>query len=104
MDNSDSSNITITFLELAHAVEQCCDWILANIEVARPNEQELRAEGSPAKGRPIALFMESDVSLFIYLAALLTLNVPVRDLQLHISDKENTRLIVCFSVSSCLFG
>jgi hypothetical protein len=95
--NSDSSSIT--FLELAHAVEQCCDWILANIETACPDE--LRADGSPAKGRPTALFMESDVSLFIYLAALLTLNVPVK--HIHPRGKEKTVLMLCFSVYSCQF-
>jgi acyl-CoA synthetase (AMP-forming)/AMP-acid ligase II len=74
--NADLESTSITFLELAHAVERCCDWILTNVHGTSPAEQS--ADGSLEKSRPIALFMESDVCLFIYLAALLTLNIPVR--------------------------
>lgn len=66
---------SITFFDIARAVENCCDWILSNVKNAHP--AELVADGSIRKSSPIALFLESDVGLFTYLAALLTLNIPV---------------------------
>ena len=65
----------VSFLELAQAVERCCQWILSNIDGARP--AVLTKSGSVQKGPPVALFLESDLTLFIYLVALLTLNIPV---------------------------
>lgn len=66
---------SITFSDLAHAVENCCNWILSNVKDVYP--AYLGEDGSIWKSSPVALFLESDVGLFIYLAALLTLNIPV---------------------------
>lgn len=68
----------VTFSELAQAVERCCAWILASV----PNihAAEVGKDGVIRKSRPLALFMESDLWLFIYLVASLTLNIPVRSL------------------------
>ena len=68
--------INVTFLEFSQAVERCCAWILSNIRGTYP--AKLAKNGSIQKSQPVALYLESDLSLFIYLAALLTLNVPVR--------------------------
>lgn len=68
--------VHLTFQELKEAVDRCCQWILENIAEARV--AEACDDGSVQKSRPIALFMESDVNLFVYIAALLTLNIPVR--------------------------
>ena len=65
----------ITFRQLAQAVESCCSWILANVEDA--HSAVLREGGIVHKAPPVALFLESDVSLFIYIAALLAVNIPV---------------------------
>ena len=61
----------MTFVQLAQAVER---WILANVETSAA---EYTSHGSIRKAQPISLVLESDLSLFIYLAALLTLNIPV---------------------------
>lgn len=66
---------SITFFDLAHAVENCCNWILSNVKNVHP--AYMGEDGSIRKSSPVALFLESDVGLFIYLAALLTLNIPV---------------------------
>lgn len=65
----------VTFAELARAVEGCCAWILANVPGA--HAAEVDEDGSIRKSRPLALFMESDLGLFIHLVASLTLNIPV---------------------------
>jgi hypothetical protein len=67
---------SITFWELAKAIDQCCEWILQNV----PNvaEAQLASDGTVQKCQPIALFMESDVYLFVYVVSLLTLNIPVK--------------------------
>jgi len=67
--------VKVTFLELAQAVERCCHWVLSNISRVHP--AKLSEDGSVQKGPPLALFLESDLTLFIYLVALLTLNIPV---------------------------
>ena len=66
----------ITYSQLARAVERCCDWILSN--APGTFEARLAPDGSIYKSAPVALFMESDVGLFIYMLSLLTLNIPVR--------------------------
>lgn len=71
--------IPITYHQLASAVEDCSSWLLNTIPDA--HAAELKAgPGGPTvkKALPIALFLESDVGLFIYIIALLTLNIPVR--------------------------
>ena len=65
----------ITYSQLAQAVERCCEWILRNVPGA--SEARLGLDGSISKSAPIALFMESDVGLFIYMLGLITLNIPV---------------------------
>ena len=65
----------ITYSQLARAVERCCDWILLNVPAV--SEARLNLDGSVSKSAPVALFMESDVGLFIYMLSLLTLNIPV---------------------------
>ena len=65
----------LTYNQLARAVERCCDWILSNVPGSF--EARLNSDGSISKSAPIALFMESDVGLFIYMLSLLTLNIPV---------------------------
>ena len=68
----------VTFSELAQAIERCCAWILTNVPGI--HAAEVDEIGSIRKSRALALFMESDVCLFIYLMASLTLNIPVRTL------------------------
>lgn len=65
----------VTFWQLAQAVEKCCSQIITQGDGARIGE--LRADGSLSKCRPIALFFESSVTLFIYTLALTTLQIPV---------------------------
>ncbi|KAL8823833.1 MAG: hypothetical protein Q9191_005511 [Dirinaria sp. TL-2023a] len=72
---NDFEIVEVTFLELAHAVERCCQWILSNIGGVYP--AKVFEDGEVQKGPPLALFLESDLTLFIYIAALLTLNIPV---------------------------
>lgn len=68
--------IPITYHQLAVAVEHCCSWLLKTIPNA--HAAELTSEHIVQKASPVALFLESDVGLFIHIIALLTLNIPVR--------------------------
>ena len=67
--------VHVTFSELATAIEKCCIWILSKLEGIHP--ARLTSDGSVQKGPPVALFLESGVTLFVYMMALLTMNVPV---------------------------
>ncbi|KAI3327547.1 acetyl-CoA synthetase-like protein [Xylariaceae sp. AK1471] len=60
----------ITFKSLEWAVASCARWISNNVPLPG-----LDSEVSSRK--PIALFLESDVGLFIHLAALLAIDIPV---------------------------
>jgi len=71
--------VKVTFLELALSVENCCTWIAENTKGAY--QAQVDGNGKVRKSEPIALFLESDLTLFIYLTALLALNIPVSNLQ-----------------------
>ena len=55
---------------------RCCPWVLENASDIHP--AEVYSDGAVRKSRPVALFMESDVGLFVHDAASLALDVPVR--------------------------
>lgn len=61
----------ITFSQLDRAVDTCATWIHKIVKPSSP------LDTSSSTPRPIALYLESDVGLFIHLAALLTMDVPV---------------------------
>ena len=73
--------VDVSFLKLALSVERCCAWILGNINGA--HEARIENNGFVQKCNPVALLLESDLTLFVYLAALLTLNIPVSAYFLH---------------------
>ncbi|PLN86966.1 hypothetical protein BDW42DRAFT_189877 [Aspergillus taichungensis] len=54
----------VTFRALHHAVLACREWLATNYSKEKQN-------------RPVAILMESGLGLFIYLAALLSMEVPV---------------------------
>lgn len=58
----------ITFRELGVAVAACASWL---------NELGLRQLDDQGRPKPLALYLQSDVGLFILLSALLSLDVPV---------------------------
>lgn len=69
-------SISITFKDLKKAVIACSDLLKKSRRDAEENNVSTEPE-LQSKKRPVALFMESDVTLFVYLAALLYLDVPV---------------------------
>lgn len=62
--------LPISFKELEDAVSACSMWV---VDQLGPSSE---APESRMK-RPVALYLESDVGLFIYIAALLASNIPV---------------------------
>ena len=68
----------ITYGQLKQSILHCSRWLVNNIhdlEIPRKNEN-----GEVIKGKPVALFMESNVGILIHLLSLLSLGVPVRKL------------------------
>ncbi|KAL8748078.1 MAG: hypothetical protein Q9190_000106 [Brigantiaea leucoxantha] len=81
----------ITFRQLACAVDSCCSWLLRNISNARP---AVLIDGNAVdKAPPIALFLESDGGLFVYLIALLTLNIPCVLLSIRLNSAAVLQLL-----------
>lgn len=74
LDN-EVEEVRVTFSELAAALEQCCVWILSTVKGIHP--AHLTSDDTVQKSPPVALFLESGVTLFVYMIALLTMNVPV---------------------------
>lgn len=66
---------SITFLELEESVRRCCYWIQS--QAGGHLSSAIAEDGPLQKSPPIALFLESDIGLFIHIVALLSLNVPV---------------------------
>jgi hypothetical protein len=62
----------ITFKSLEGAVASCARWIISNVALLEPDNSTV-----PCR-KPIALFLESDIGLFLHLAALLTIDIPVK--------------------------
>ena len=81
-------DVRVTFSELATALEHCCVWILSTVKGIHP--AHLTHDDSVRKSPPVALFLESGVTLFVYMMALLTLNVPVGHYSLNFYG-ETTR-------------
>lgn len=67
--------LAVTQLQLKRAVLQCSKWLVSNIHELRLPERT--DGGEVVKGRPVALFMESDVGLIIHILSLLSLGIPV---------------------------
>lgn len=65
----------ITHGQLKEAILCCSDWLIANVKGLK--QPEIRDDGTIEKSQPVALLMESDVGLWIYLLSLLSLGVPV---------------------------
>jgi|SRR5690242_10208671 len=61
----------ISFRSLKQAVDACSAWLEKILLLPAGKE------GNRPKPAPVALYLESDISLFIYIAALLVLGVPV---------------------------
>lgn len=75
------SGVSITYKQLDDAVCRCAEW-LRNSPATRDGVQKLES--------PVALYLESDVGLFIHMMALQTLNNPVRLLLSLLSSNANT--------------
>lgn len=65
----------VTFGELKNAATACAQLIRKRLPVEPPVAESGQKLETP---RPVALFLESDINLFVHLAALLFLNLPVR--------------------------
>lgn len=60
----------ISFKELEDAMSACSFWVEEQLGSSKKGHE-------PCAKRPIALYLESDVGLFIYIAAMLASNIPV---------------------------
>ena len=66
---------SITYKELAQAVSRCIGWL--NDQNLNHISNKLNRQESPPKPPPVALLMNSDVNIFIYVLALMRLGIPV---------------------------
>lgn len=68
----DSEPCQITFLQLHEAVERCCAWLVAQRVTTGRREGE-------AYPKPVGILLGSDITIYIYMAALLRIGTPVSD-------------------------
>ncbi|KAK5631479.1 hypothetical protein RRF57_007193 [Xylaria bambusicola] len=78
--------IAINFKQLDLMVCCCADWIQ---RVATPANQN----GGLVKQQPVAIFLESGVGLFLHLAALLSLNIPILLVSVRLSSTSILHLL-----------
>ena len=67
--------LTISHLQFKHAILRCSEWLkesVGSLELVK-----VSSGGRVIKGRPVALFMGSDVGLLFHLFALMGLGIPV---------------------------
>ncbi|KFA80971.1 hypothetical protein S40288_00833 [Stachybotrys chartarum IBT 40288] len=62
--------VYITYRQLEDAVHRCADWLGRNLESTEQNNDSGRSA-------PIAIYLESDIGLFIHLVAIQVLDLPV---------------------------
>ena len=98
---------TVTHSQLRDAVSRCQQWLRETVnELELPHTGE---DGRFIKGPPVALFMESDVGLWVHLLALLGLGVPVLLLSARLSPTAISHLLattgaLAMVVSPRLYG
>lgn len=82
--------LRVSNLDLKQAILRCSSWLVANIK-----ELELpKSDGKGiVKGKPVALFAESNVGIIIYLFSLLHLGIPVILLSARLSAVAFTHLL-----------
>ena len=66
--------ISITHSQLKQAIRKLSAWIAQNVPQAVFQNS---ADGQKTKGKPVALFMESDAGLVLHLLSFLSIGVPV---------------------------
>ncbi|KAI1368188.1 hypothetical protein F5Y08DRAFT_335962 [Xylaria arbuscula] len=76
----------ITFKQLDRMVYHCADWI-RNVAIS------VKQNGGLSEQQPIAIFLESGVGLFLHLAALLTLDIPVLLISARLSPTSILHLL-----------
>lgn len=83
--------VSVTHSQLKDAVLRCQEWLRETV-----NELKLPCPGEDdrfSKGPPVALFMESDVGLWVHLLALISLGVPVLLLSARLSPTAISHLL-----------
>ncbi|KAK1221709.1 hypothetical protein PQX77_015480 [Marasmius sp. AFHP31] len=86
----------VTFAQLQRAVERCSAW-LTESEATRGREI---GQAYPA---PVGIFLGSDITLFIYMAALLRIGTPVLCLSARLSFAAVVHLLKVTSASTLLY-
>lgn len=81
----------ISFRVLKQAVDSCAEWI--NDNLARTTADDL-SDVSSGESRPIALFLESDLTLFIHFCALLWMEIPVRPLSYLVLMRKDRNILM----------
>lgn len=82
-DSGKARLVSITHLEFRDAARRCQEWLKSSINnLQLPVLQE---NGVISRNTPVALFMESDIGLFVHIVALLGLGVPVLLLSARLS-------------------
>ena len=90
--------LSVTHGQLRDAVFRCQEWLQESV-----NELELpypTQNDRLTKGPPVALFMESDIGLWVHLLALMGLGVPVLLLSARLSPTAISHLLATTGASS----
>ncbi|KAE8553904.1 hypothetical protein EYB25_002442 [Talaromyces marneffei] len=83
--STDAPLLDVTYAQLKHAVSCCQDWLGKNVP-------EIQLENG-TKDRPVGLLMDSDLTLVIYLFALMGLGIPTVLLSTRLSAEAVKHLV-----------
>ncbi|KIK63254.1 hypothetical protein GYMLUDRAFT_197778 [Collybiopsis luxurians FD-317 M1] len=86
---------SITFAQLQLAVERCCSWLVAS------NVTDGRRDGE-AYPNPVGVLLGSDITIFIYIAALLRIGTPVLSLSARLTSKAIAHLLQATSANTVI--
>ncbi|KAF2469202.1 acetyl-CoA synthetase-like protein [Lindgomyces ingoldianus] len=96
----DSTFLPITFKTLRDLIFGCQQWLRENIvELQLPNKND---QGTVARGKPIALLVDSDIGLLIHFFAFVGLGIPVLLLSSRLSPLAIQSLLLQTSSNAIL--
>ncbi|KAK7053490.1 hypothetical protein VNI00_004116 [Paramarasmius palmivorus] len=97
MRTADGSYREITFAELHQAVERCSAWLISS------GATKIREPGCTFP-KPVGILLGSDVTIFIFMAALLRIGTPVLCLSARLTPVAVAHLLKATSASTILYS
>ncbi|KAK0658319.1 hypothetical protein QBC41DRAFT_385820 [Cercophora samala] len=83
----------VTYAMLKRAITNCCQWLEAQVAALQRRIQDANGDYDHGPPRPVALLMDSDLGLAVYILALMRLGIPAVLLSTRLSTTAVQHLL-----------